>query len=91
MLSDRARNLQSNFYPTFYNPLPFVVTSLFYRFDIRSARYRRIVSACASSRYQAHFLASIPGRVFAFITVRRTTRPGTSCLRMRQILMYNDP
>ncbi len=36
-------------------------------------------------------LASIPGRVFAFITVRRTTRPGTSCLRMRQILMYNDP
>ncbi len=29
-------------------------------------------------------LASIPGRVFAFITVRRTTRPGTSCLRMRQ-------
>ncbi len=55
MLSDRARNLQSNFYPTFYNPLPFVVTSLFYRFDIRSARYRRIVSACASSRYQAHF------------------------------------
>ena len=30
-------------------------------------------------------IASIPGRVFAFITVRRTTRPGTSCLRMRQI------
>ncbi len=29
-------------------------------------------------------LASIPGRVFAFITVRRTTGPGTSCLRMRQ-------
>ncbi len=25
---------------------------------------------------------AIPGRVFAFITVRRTTRPGTSCLRM---------
>ena len=25
-------------------------------------------------------VASIPGRVFAFITVRRTTRPGTSCL-----------
>ncbi len=36
-------------------------------------------------------LASIPGRVFAFITVRRTTRPGISCLRMRQILMYNGP
>ncbi len=32
-------------------------------------------------------LASIPGRVFAFITVRRTTRPGTSCLRMRQIFI----
>ncbi len=32
MLSDRARNFQSNFYPTFYNPLPFVVTSLFYTF-----------------------------------------------------------
>ena len=31
-----------------------------------------------------HLLASIPGRVFAFITVRRTTGPGTSCLRMRQ-------
>ncbi len=29
-------------------------------------------------------VASIPGRVFAFITVRRTTGPGTSCLRMRQ-------
>ncbi len=29
-------------------------------------------------------IASIPGRVFAFITVRRTTRPGTSCLRMHQ-------
>ena len=34
--------------------------------------------------YQSCVLASIPGRVFAFITVRRTTRPGTSCLRMRQ-------
>ena len=32
-------------------------------------------------------LASIPGRVFAFITVRRTTGPGTSCLRMRQIFI----
>ena len=32
-------------------------------------------------------IASIPGRVFAFITVRRTTRPGTSCLRMRQIFI----
>ena len=32
-------------------------------------------------------LASIPGRVFAFITVRRTTGPGTSCLRMRQIFV----
>ncbi len=32
-------------------------------------------------------LASIPGRVFAFITVRRTTRPGTSCLRMLQIFI----
>ncbi|XP_064395990.1 ER degradation-enhancing alpha-mannosidase-like protein 3 isoform X1 [Halichondria panicea] len=31
--------------------------------------------------------ASIPGRVFAFITVRRTTGPGTSCLRMRQIFI----
>ena len=30
-------------------------------------------------------LASIPGRVFAFITVRQTT--GTSCLRMRQIFI----
>ena len=29
-------------------------------------------------------VASIPGQVFAFITVRRTTGPGTSCLRMRQ-------
>ena len=29
-------------------------------------------------------VASIPGRVFAFITVRRTTGPGTSCLRMCQ-------
>ncbi len=33
---------------------------------------------------QYAILASIPGRVFAFITVRRTTGPGTSCLRMRQ-------
>ena len=32
-------------------------------------------------------IASIPGRVFAFITVRRTTGPGTSCLRMRQIFI----
>ena len=32
-------------------------------------------------------LASIPGRVFAFITVRRTTGPGTSCLRMCQIFI----
>ena len=32
-------------------------------------------------------LASIPGRVFAFIKVRRTTGPGTSCLRMRQIFI----
>ncbi len=32
-------------------------------------------------------LASIPGRAFAFIMVRRTTRPGTSCLRMRQIFI----
>ncbi len=32
-------------------------------------------------------VASIPGRVFAFITVRRTTGPGTSCLRMRQIFI----
>ena len=32
-------------------------------------------------------LASIPGRVFAFITVRQTTGPGTSCLRMRQIFI----
>ncbi len=32
-------------------------------------------------------LASIPGRVFAFITVRQTTRPGTSCLRMCQIFI----
>ena len=32
----------------------------------------------------ARGIASIPGRVFAFITVRRTTGPGTSCLRMRQ-------
>ena len=29
----------------------------------------------------------IQGRVFAFIAVRRTTRPGTSCLRMRQIFI----
>ena len=36
---------------------------------------------------QVHVLASIPGRVFAFITVRRTTGPGTSCLRMRQIFI----
>ncbi len=36
---------------------------------------------------QRHMIASIPGRVFAFITVRRTTRPGTSCLRMCQIFI----
>ena len=35
-----------------------------------------------------HVLASIPGRVFAFITVRRTTGPGTSCLRMRKFSLY---
>ena len=33
------------------------------------------------------YVASISGRVFAFITVRRTTRPGTSCLHMRQIFI----
>ena len=37
--------------------------------------------------YSCVNLASIPGRVFAFITVRRTTGPGTSCLRMRQIFI----
>ena len=36
---------------------------------------------------QGSLVASIPGRVFAFITVRRTTGPGTSCLRMRQIFI----
>ncbi len=35
-------------------------------------------------------IASIPGRIFAFITIRRTTRPGTSCLRMRQLFERMD-
>ena len=42
----------------------------------------RAHSPCVRNNIQD--LASIPGRVFAFITVRRTTGPGTSCLRMRQ-------
>ena len=39
---------------------------------------------CLSVCVSVPAVASIPGRVFAFITVRRTTGPGTSCLRMRQ-------
>ena len=39
------------------------------------------------SSFLRSWLASIPGRVFAFITVRQTTGPGTSCLRMRQIFI----
>ena len=36
-----------------------------------------------------HALASIPqAEFFVFITVRRITRPGTSCLRTHQIFMY---
>ena len=41
------------------------------------------ILALEQSTAQHAGLASIPGRVFAFITVRRTTGPGTSCLRMR--------
>ena len=47
-------------------------------------RYRKIPITVQRS---LHTIASIPGRVFAFITVRRTTGPGTSCLRMRQIFI----
>ena len=49
-------------------------------------RGRSFVSA-ESAIIAGPSLASIPGRVFAFITVRRTTGPGTSCLRMRQIFI----
>ena len=42
----------------------------------------------STAEFNTHVMvASIPGRVFAFITVRRTTGPGTSCLRMRQIFI----
>ncbi len=54
-----ARNLQSelSIYFLSFHPLPFVLTSLFYgsyTLLSESARYRRKIIACASSRYQAH-------------------------------------
>ena len=54
-----------------------------------SGLYYAATGGIPYSNYDGHIevIASIPGRVFAFITVRRTTGPGTSCLRMRQIFI----
>ncbi len=49
---------QSNFLSTSFNPLSFVVMSQFYwayTMLSKAPRYRGDISACASSRYQAHF------------------------------------
>ena len=56
--------------------------------DLLSLRSHRHACRRSDSQQLARLrIASIPGRVFAFITVRRTTGPGTSCLRMRQIFI----
>ena len=61
---------------------------------LHCAEYYSVILSISHITHTSHIphisrisLASIPGRVFAFITVRRTTRPGTSCLRMRQIFI----
>ncbi len=84
----RPPTLKSNRYglqqPELLVPLCMCPTLSFF-FPPKSQR-DLIIASLRSEYYTRDTVASIPGRVFAFITVRRTTRPGTSCLRMRQSL-----
>ncbi len=59
--------------------IPYVILQSILRGVFAEVRMR-IIESRSENEDNYMYLASIPGRVFAFITVRRTTRPGTSCL-----------